>query len=245
MTSSPRTHSGDDPFSEHGTLPERLPDDPWALFAEWWTLAHTGGDQGRPVQPNPNAMSLATVGDDGAPNNRIVLCRDVNPAQGRLTFYTNYDGRKGRELSARPAAAACFHWDALDRQIRVVGPVTRSPESESDAYFASRVLIKRLGAWASDQSRPIGSRDELLGRYAEVLERFGVPLDVLLGDEPALEVSIPRPPHWGGFRLWAARVELWIGGRGRFHDRAEWSRDLSPTSDGYSGTRWRATRLQP
>jgi pyridoxamine 5'-phosphate oxidase len=245
MAVRPSARTGDDPFSEHGTLPEQLPDDPWPLFTTWWHLAHNGGDSGRPVQPNPSAMSLATVASDGTPSNRIVLCRDVNPAQGRLTFYTNYEGRKGRELSARPVAAACFHWDPLDRQIRVVGPVTRSPEAESDAYFASRALIKRLGAWASDQSRPVGSRDALLERYASVLERFGVPLDVLLSDGPAPDIAIPRPPHWGGFRLWAARVELWIGGRGRFHDRAEWSRDLSPTSDGYIGAPWRATRLQP
>jgi pyridoxamine 5'-phosphate oxidase len=235
----------EDPFSEHGTLPERLPESPWEIFQQWWTQAHTAGPGGGPVQPNPSAMSLATVDSDGTPANRIVLCRAYDTVEGRLTFYTNYDGRKGEQLAAHPVAAACIHWDALDRQIRVRGPVTRSPAAESDAYFASRALVKRLGAWSSRQSRPVSSRQDLLMQYAEVLERFGVPLQAVVADEPEPRIDIPRPEFWGGFRLWARSVELWIGGRGRFHDRAEWTRTLTPSDHGYSGGPWTCTRLQP
>ncbi|MEL7483993.1 MAG: pyridoxal 5'-phosphate synthase [Planctomycetota bacterium] len=247
----------DDPFAEGGTLPETLPEHPWDIFEQWWTDAHTGGDDGKPITANPNAMNLATLNADGTPASRIVLCKQyatdadtgasVGTAEGtgRIVFYTNYEGGKGTQLAASPVAAACFHWDALDRQVRIEGPITQSPASESDAYFNSRHILKRLGAWASNQSRPVETRDQLLEQYAEVLERFNVPMSVVAGEEPADDITVPRPPHWGGFRLWARRVELWIGGKGRFHDRAEWTRDLTSTGDGYTGGPWSRTRLQP
>lgn len=245
MTTQRPAIDTDDPFAEGGTLPEVLPESPWAIFQDWWDLAHSGGEAGGPVTRNPNAMNLATINAEGGPSSRIVLCRAFDAAEGRLTFYTNYQGGKGEQLAARPVAAACFHWDALDRQVRIEGPVTRSPAAESDAYFASRHPLKRLGAWASDQSMPIPSREALLEKYAEVLERFDVPLGVIAGEEPEAELEIPRPPHWGGFRLWARRVELWIGGRGRFHDRAAWSRELAAEGDSFRGGAWDRTRLQP
>lgn len=234
----------DDPFSSGGTLPEPLPASPWATFERWWADAHTGNG-GRPVQDNPNAMTLATLGEGGMPSCRVVLCKKMDLDAGWICFFTNYDGRKGRQLAAHPRAAACFHWDSLDRQVRIEGEVVRSPEAESDAYFASRALISRLGAWASRQSEPVASREDLLMSYAEAMERFGVGVDTVMNDREGLGAAIPRPAHWGGFRLWASRVELWIGGQGRFHDRAVWERELTPGPDGFAGGQWRATRLQP
>ncbi|HED53059.1 MAG TPA: pyridoxamine 5'-phosphate oxidase [Phycisphaerales bacterium] len=233
-----------DPFSSGGSLPETLPDDPWGIFKAWWDLAHTANDGG-PVQPNPSAMALATVGDDGSPSCRVVLCRMMDLDAGRIVFFTNRNSTKGKQLDAHPVAAACFHWDALERQIRIEGPITRSPDTESDAYFAQRATISKLGAWASDQSSPVGSRDELLAKYAEVLERFNVGFDVLMGEADGTDIEIPRPPFWGGYRLWARRVELWIGGKGRFHDRAVWTRELDAAGEAFAGGPWRATRLQP
>lgn len=234
----------DDPFSSGGTLPDDLPASPWGIFQQWWDDAHTG-NEGRPVQPNPNAVNIATLGDGGMPSNRVVLCKKMDLDAGWICFFTNYEGRKGRQLIAHPKASACFHWDVLDRQIRIEGEITRSPDAESDGYFATRALISRLGAWASSQSEPIGSRDDLLAHYAEVMERFEVPLDAIMDPEAGQSIEIPRPEHWGGFRLWARRVELWIGGKGRFHDRAVWTRELTASGDDYAGGAWTSTRLQP
>lgn len=257
MTERPAVTVADDPFAEGGTLPETLPNTPWNLFDEWWALAHTGSDDGGPITANPNAMNLATLNPDGTPASRIVLCKSyatdttaddgttTSERTGRIVFYTNYEGGKGTQLAQNAVAAACFHWDALDRQVRIEGPVTQSPPEESDAYFNSRHILKRLGAWASDQSKPVTTRDQLLEQYAAVLERFDVPIGVIAGEEPDDDIVVPRPPHWGGFRLWARRVELWIGGKGRFHDRAEWTRDLTPSDGGYAGGPWSCTRLQP
>lgn len=234
-------------------LPEPLPTEPLSLFRGWFDEAHA-----RKVQPNPNAMSLATIDEDGSPAVRMVLCKDMKlsgvPNHGAeyLVFFTNYMGRKGRSLFANPRAAVCFHWDALDRQVRIEGPVTQSPVTEGDAYFASRPLVSRVSAWASDQSRPVGSRQALVDKLSAVAGGFGVDLDKdgdLRGTSGA-GGNVPRPPHWGGFRLWARRVELWVGGVGRLHDRAEWTRTLAPTSiDGAEGFRvtseWASTRVQP
>ncbi len=211
-------------------LPEPLPPDPFPFLTAW--LARAERDR---IAPNPNAMTLATRGPDGAPAARIVLCKAIEPDPGYLVFYTNYESRKGRDLDAHPRAAIVFHWDALDRQARIEGPVVRSPAAESDAYFATRPWESRIGAWASRQSEPLASRQALLDQVAEAAARFGI-------DESA---AIPRPPHWGGYRLWAQRIELWVGGVGRIHDRAAWTRSLQPASDGFVPGPWKATRLQP
>lgn len=234
----------DDPFTEGGTLPENLPNEPWGIFRQWWDDAHTGND-GKPVQPNPNAMSVATVGSDGMPASRVVLCKLMDLEAGWICFLTNYEGRKSKQLTDNPKAAAGFHWDSLARQIRVEGDVVRSPAKESDDYFATRPLISRLGAWASKQSRPVESREDLLSCYAEVMERFDVSLDAIMDPEAGKEIVIPRPEFWGGFRIWASRVEFWLGGAGRFHDRAVWTRELAESDDGYVGGDWSATRLAP
>lgn len=236
---------GDDPFCLLGTLPEQLPVHPWGIVEAWWTLAHRGEDNSGPVQPNPNAMALATVDGDGRPSNRIVLCKSIDVDNGCLLFHTNYHGRKGRDLDRAPHAAVCLYWDTLDRQIRVEGPVLRCSEVESDSYFATRPLDRRLGAWASDQSEPIESREALLERFARVMERFGVPGDGRGGVAPNAKADVPRPPHWGGYRLWAERVELWIAGAGRFHDRAEWVRPVEVANGVPSLGQWSRTRLQP
>lgn len=221
-------------------LPEPLPADPLPLFVSWFDEAAA-----RRVQPNPNAFTLATVDADGTPSARVVLAKSIDPHAGFLIFYTNYNGRKGRALAANPRAAACFHWDLLDRQVRIEGPVTRSPASESDAYFASRPWLSRVGAWTSDQSEPIGSRDALAAKLEATMRRFGIdPNAPPAKDDPG--VTVPRPPHWGGFRLWVRSIELWVGSTGRLHDRAVWRRDLRPAGEGYEAARpWVATRLQP
>ena len=214
-------------------LPENLPADPLPLFEGWFVDARQ-----RASQPNPDSMVLATVGAEGQPSARVVLCKRVNLDLGYILFFTNYLSRKGRELQAHPRAAAVFHWDALHRQVRIEGRITVSPGEESDQYFASRALDSRIGAWASEQSTPLASRDALASKVRAVAERFGV--------EPgAMQGTVPRPSHWGGFRLWIEAIELWSEGANRVHDRAVWTRSLTRDGDGFRGGSWRATRLYP
>jgi len=210
-----------------GFLPGTLPDDPMPLFEEWFELARREG-----LQPNPDSMALATTTPDGRPSVRIVLCKKVVVDPGYVVFFTNYDSRKGRELAGNPRAAVVLHWDALSRQVRLEGPVLRSPDGESDEYFASRALDSRIGAWASRQSEPLASRTTLLKQVAAAAARFGA--------------HVPRPPHWGGYRLWPDSVELWIEGPFRVHDRARWTRSLEPgDAHALRPGAWSATRLYP
>ena len=216
------------------SLPDELPSDPMPLFKAWFDDAHA-----RAIQPNPNAMTLATIDPDGAPSARIVLCKSLDESAGRFTFHTNRLSRKGRALQHDSRVALVFHWDALERQARIEGLTTLADDAESDAYFKTRGTENKLGAWASQQSEPLASREELLRRIADVMTRFGVNLDNFR------TADIPRPPHWGGVHVWAQRVELWVGGPGRVHDRAEWTRSLTRDGDRYIGAPWTATRLQP
>jgi pyridoxamine 5'-phosphate oxidase len=199
----------------------------------------------RRQQPNPNSMVLATTSAEGEPSARVVLCKGLIKEPGYLLFYTNYESRKGEELTACPRAAAVMHWDYLQRQVRISGPVTRSPAAESDAYFASRPWPSRIAAWASEQSRPIGSRADLLAAVAAAAQRFGAPNPA----NPAPDgrnFSIARPPHWGGYRLWAEHVELWQEGKSRIHDRFSWSRALLPGGpQEFTPGPWSVRRLQP
>lgn len=221
-------------MSSELSLPEPLPTDPMPLFDEWFRDAVA-----RRTQPNPNAMVVATAGSNGDPSARVLLCKRVSVDDGYVVFFTNYQSRKGREVAARPRAAAVFHWDALHRQVRVEGPIARSPESESDEYFASRGLDSRIAAWASAQSEPLASREVLQQRVREVAARFGIAPDGTSG-------TVPRPPHWGGHRLWVERIELWMEGANRVHDRAVWTRPLQPAGEhAFSGGPWRSTRLNP
>jgi len=196
-------------------LPESV--DPIALFGEWLEAAKAG-------EPNdPNAMAVATVDDDGLPDVRMVLLKDVD-ARG-FTFYTNTTSAKGRQLAGQPKAALLFHWKSLRRQVRVRGPVEPVSEAEADAYFASRARASQIGAWASDQSSQMQSRLALEGRIAEYGLKFG------LG-------KVPRPPHWTGYRVIPRAMEFWRDRPFRLHERLVFAR-------AEAGGRWETSRLFP
>jgi pyridoxamine 5'-phosphate oxidase len=190
---------------------------------------HTWMAEAEASEPNdPNAMALATVDNDGLPNVRMVLLKGLDapgtPDRG-FVFYTNFEGKKGRELLAQPKAAILFHWKSLRRQIRVRGTVTVVSDKEADAYYATRPRLSRIGAWASDQSRPLEGRFALEASVAKYTAKYAI------GD-------IPRPPHWSGFRITPLEIEFWRDGAFRLHDRIVFSR---PSSD----AAWVKTRLFP
>jgi pyridoxamine 5'-phosphate oxidase len=205
-------------------LPALLPEDPLPLLQAW--LAEAAA-----TSRHSTSMTLATVTADGRPAARMVICRGFDPRVGWFVFYTDRESDKGTQLRERPRAALVFHWEALERQVRVDGPVTLVPEADSDRYWSTRPVEARVADSASHQSRPIASRAELLARVAEETQRAGD--------------GLQRPPRWGGYRVWAERVELWVGQPARVHDRARWSRELTSTGHGYAGGPWRATRLMP
>lgn len=217
-----------------GLLGDPLPSDPFPLFAAWLAEAFERG-----VQDEPGAFALATADAAGRPSLRMLLCRAVDVHGGAIVFYTNRESRKGRELEARPRAAAVFHWGGLGRQVRLEGPVTHASDAESDAYFATRPAEAQLGAWASPQSAPIVSRAQLEREVDEASQRFGATRD------PQRPAAIPRPPHWGGYRLHAEHVELWVSRRGRLHDRGLWTRVLEADGGGFRGGPWDVDRLAP
>lgn len=170
---------------------------PFTQFEKWLNEAIAA------ELPEPNAMTLATVGDDNRPSTRIVLIKEFD-ARGPVWF-TNYQSRKGRELAANKFAAIQFHWVELERVVRIEGAVEKISDTESDTYFNSRPLDSRIGAWASPQSEVISSRAVLVGRAAEYAAKF--------------MLKPPRPPHWGGYRLIPDRFEFWQGRSSRLHDR--------------------------
>ncbi len=221
-------------------LPEPLPAEPMALAHAWFSTALAARQQ-----PNPDAMVLATASADGMPSARIVLCKEFDVEQGRVSFVSNYDSRKGRELAENARAALVFHWDHSHRQIRMEGVVVKAPGAESDSYFASRNWQRRIGAWASAQSQPLRSREQLNLAVKAAADRFGAPEPTLenINDTPA--AVIPRPPFWGGYYVWADAVELWIEGASRIHERARWTRSLTTAGAGFRAGPWSATRLQP
>lgn len=171
--------------------------DPLKQFEHWFAQALEA------KLPEPNAMTLATVGEDGRPSTRVVLVKGFD-ARG-IVWYTNYESRKGRELALHPHAALQFHWVELERVVRIEGRVEKTAAAESDAYYASRPLDSRIGAWASPQSQVIGSRAVLVAAAAKVAALHAL--------------HPPRPPHWGGYRLLPERWEFWQGRKSRLHDR--------------------------
>jgi len=193
----------------------QIPPDPIQRFSDLFERAK------KAVPVDPNAMVVATVGDGGRPSARVVLLKDFD-ARG-FVFFTNHESRKGRELRAHPFAALCFHWAPLEEQVRIEGRVERVSDAEADAYFYSRPRGSQVGAWASLQSQPLSSRDELDARVAEVEARHA-------GGE------VPRPPHWSGFRVVPDRIEFWHARVSRLHDRHVYLRE----ADG-----WRTEMLYP
>lgn len=221
-------------------LPESLPENPLQIVDEWLIFAKENAKR-----PNPDAMILATGGPSGMPTSRVVLCKELVSDPGYLVFFTNYLSKKGRDLASNPKASAVFHWDQLRRQIRIEGQVTKSPAVECDEYFATRPWPRQLGAWASHQSEPIASLDHMQKRVEQAAKKLGLDMAALesSGLAPA---DIPRPKHWGGYRLWISTVELWAEGAGRIHDRGLWTRDLTLLADnGIETGKWQSTRLQP
>lgn len=179
--------------------PADAPPDPWELFATWLNEAENSEIN------DPNAMCLATLDADGRTSARIVLLKDFD--ERGFVFYTNRESRKGQALSLHPQAALCFHWKTLGRQIRIEGRVLMVGDTESDNYYASRPKGSRIGAWASRQSRPLENRSTLIGRVAELEKQYSDTDD------------IPRPPHWGGYRLSPDYIEFWHDGEFRLHTR--------------------------
>jgi pyridoxamine 5'-phosphate oxidase len=191
--------------------------EPLALFADWFKAA-------KEKEPNdPNAMALATADTDGAPDVRMVLLKDFGP-EG-FTFYSNAESAKGLQLAANPRAALAFYWKSLRRQVRMRGPISAAPAVEADAYFQSRDRGARLGAWASQQSRPLPDRLALEKRVAEFAVKFGVG-------------TVPRPPHWGGYVLTPLAIEFWRDRPFRLHDRLVFRRTSVDAA-------WTKERLYP
>lgn len=223
-------------------LPKELPRDPLPWVRDWLKEATL-----KEVQRNPNAMACVTVDSDDRPAARMVLCKDIVVDPGYVVFYSNYQSDKAAHIAANASVALLFHWDALGRQVRIEGEAIRSPEAESDAYFASRGWGSQLGAWGSDQSSPLESRSALVAQIKDRAIELGI--EAFRNAESIVAADrrvIPRPPHWGGYRVWARRVELWIEGRDRIHDRARWERPLERTGDaGFEPGDWQSTRLQP
>lgn len=191
--------------------------DPFGLFAEWFAEAKASEIN------DPDAMALSTVDPSGLPDVRMVLLKGADDRG--FVFYTNEGSAKGSELLSMPKAALVLHWKSLRRQIRVRGPVERVSAAEADAYFASRSRPSQLGAWASEQSRPLDARETFEARYAEIEQRFD-------------GKDVPRPSHWGGYRIVPVQIEFWMDRPYRLHDRIRFTRENA-------GGAWQKTRLYP
>lgn len=195
--------------------------DPLVLFEEWLEAA------GKSEPNDPNAMALATVDEEGLPDVRMVLLKGADRAG--FVFYTNLESAKGRELLSSSKAALCFHWKSLRRQIRVRGPIAQVSDEEADAYFQSRARDSRIGAWASQQSRPLESRFHLEKEVARYTAKHAIG-------------EVPRPPYWSGFRVMPQQIEFWRDRPFRLHDRLVFHRQGNVSGDGWD---WTTERLFP
>jgi pyridoxamine 5'-phosphate oxidase len=191
-------------------------DDPFEIARSWLAEAE------KSELNDPNAVALSTVDDDGLPNVRMVLLKEIS--EDGFIFYTNYNSAKGRELTANPKAAMVLHWKSLRRQVRIRGMVSREEGTRADEYYASRSLKSRLGAWASEQSQPLDSRGTLMAKVAKITAQKGP--------------NPPRPPFWGGFKIAPVEIEFWADGAFRLHDRFVWRRARV-------GESWKIQRLNP
>lgn len=214
MSDQPSSWQGE--LDRDDLVESNVPADPLALFADWYTAARASDMR------EPTAMTLATVDPDGTPSARIVLLKGFDAAGFR--FYTNYDSRKGQALAAYPHAALVFWWEALERQVRIRGPVRKLDSAASDAYFERRSRGSQIGAHASLQSQALPNRAALERRLADTEARFA-------------DQTVPRPPHWGGYVVAPKSIEFWQARRNRLHDRLRYHRDHDDV--------WEIERLSP
>jgi pyridoxamine 5'-phosphate oxidase len=212
-------------------ITDAAPQNPLETIAGWLAEATSAVRQ-----RNPNAMSLATVDGSGRPAARMVLLKALHVQSGYCVFYTHYNSRKGRELAHNRHAAAVLYWPEPGRQVRFEGVVVKSPANESDAYFASRPTASQLNAWVSEQSQTLDAPDILQQRLAAKPQELG---------EPDATRGWPRPPFWGGYRLWFESVELWTEGQDRFHERVRYERNLSIDDGSITLGPWQHRHLQP
>jgi len=211
---------------------------PIDMIAEWLDQAPESGRR------NPLAMALATCSAEGVPAVRMVLAKGFSREAGHITFYSHFASRKGNELLANPQASAVMYWEEFGgRQLRIEGPVTRAPDADADAYYATRPVASQLNAWVSEQSQPLPPDESLTQRLQAKVAEFGLEPGNLDASGPA---NVPRPPHWGGFQLWVEQVEFWTEGAGRFHDRQVYRRSREALEAGrVDSAVWQLTSLQP
>ena len=190
-------------------------DDPFVLFDDWF-------EEAKKAEPrDPNAMTVSTIGGDGYPDSRVVLMKQIH--ERSFVFYTNSKSAKGQQLRQTPKAAANFYWKTLNRQVRIIGDIVKAPDELADAYFNTRSMGSKIGAWASQQSQPLKDRFELEQQVAKLTEQYS-------------DGKVPRPPHWYGYQLLPYKIEFWQDRPFRLHDRLRFSK---------SGDHWGKTRLYP
>ena len=218
-------------------LSQSMTQNPLLLLQSWFNEALE-----LDLQPNPDTMVIATSNSQGLPNVRMVLCKEINTEEGYVVFYTNYNSVKSMEIKENPKCSALFHWDKLGYQIRIRGEILQSTDKENDAYFASRHLGSQVGAWASNQSNPVEDRQALDDQFRKILDRFNLTSESITRNEQ----KIPRPPHWGGYRLWIEEIEFWLNQKDRLHDRLHFRRTLTISNEGIEAEKnWTVKRLQP